>query len=71
MNGPGREAPFRLDGKVALVTGAGSGIGEHIARLYARQVPLSSSATATKPAGRVWPRRSALLAAGLTIATLT
>jgi len=37
MNGPGREAPFRLDGKVALVTGAGSGIGEHIARLYARQ----------------------------------
>ncbi len=37
MNGPGWEAPFRLDGKVALVTGAGSGIGEQIARLYARQ----------------------------------
>jgi 2-keto-3-deoxy-L-fuconate dehydrogenase len=28
---------FRLDSKVALVTGAGSGIGEAIARLYAEQ----------------------------------
>src|SRR2546423_15691163 len=29
--------PLRLDGKVALVTGAGSGIGEQIARMFARQ----------------------------------
>jgi NAD(P)-dependent dehydrogenase (short-subunit alcohol dehydrogenase family) len=28
---------FRLDQKIAFVTGAGSGIGEHIARLFARQ----------------------------------
>lgn len=28
---------FRLDGKVALITGAGSGIGDRIARLFARQ----------------------------------
>jgi len=30
-------APFRLDNKRALVTGAASGIGEQIARLFARQ----------------------------------
>jgi 3-oxoacyl-[acyl-carrier protein] reductase len=28
---------FRLDKKIAFVTGAGSGIGEQIARLFAQQ----------------------------------
>jgi NAD(P)-dependent dehydrogenase (short-subunit alcohol dehydrogenase family) len=32
-----QQTPFRLDNKTALVTGAGSGIGEQIARLFARQ----------------------------------
>src|SRR5687767_14964928 len=37
MAAPAAPSPFRLDGKTALVTGAGSGIGEQIARLFARQ----------------------------------
>src|SRR5438132_5991681 len=33
-----KETPmFRLDQKIALVTGAGSGIGEQIARIFAQQ----------------------------------
>jgi NAD(P)-dependent dehydrogenase (short-subunit alcohol dehydrogenase family) len=32
-----QQSPFRLDGKTALVTGAGSGIGEQIAHIFAHQ----------------------------------
>ncbi len=34
-NGNGRRAPMTLEGKVSIVTGAASGIGEEVARVYA------------------------------------
>jgi len=37
MSEDAARALFRLDGTVALVTGSGSGIGEQIATLFARQ----------------------------------
>ena len=37
----------RLAGRTALVTGAGRGIGEHVAARFAAKAPGSSSPTAT------------------------
>lgn len=34
-NGNGRRAPMTLEGKVSIITGAASGIGEEVARVYA------------------------------------
>jgi len=39
----------RLDGKVAIVTGAATGLGREIARLYAAEARVSSSETSVPP----------------------
>lgn len=44
----------QLQGKVAIVTGGGSGFGEGIVKLYAKEAPASSSPTSTRRPPTAW-----------------
>ena len=51
---------MRLQDKVAIVTGAGLGFGEGIAKRYAARAPRCWSPTSTAPAPSGWRARSAI-----------
>ena len=50
---------FRLNGKVAIVTGAGKGIGAAIAVTLAQGARMSRSPLARRVTSRAWPTRFA------------
>ena len=54
---------FRLDNKIAIVTGAGSGIGREIALLYAKQGANVVAADVTWTRREPWSRRLARVVA--------
>ena len=49
---------MKLQGKVAIVTGAATGIGKAIAMGMARREPRSSSTTSARP---IWPMQSSAI----------